>query len=239
MVNVSGAVGSFQSGEEFCGLRAWSIESLLMSGCGRGDGLLEQGSINLWLKFRVLPPSRRENTLFLSQSHVGIENYSVVYFKCITAFKVRYHWSSVEGRAHMHFVNSLDIYTSAKHIWAPHVQQYNASNTVMRRNNLPFLHGTVTFGLKKDTSSEWPMVVNIFQLMLAFVDIFLEISYYECQLKLTYNSMAACAIPNDHKRFLPLRTVIMVDILGQFGAYGANYWMQLVLAFIPQSRNPF
>ena len=94
-------------------------------------------------------------------------------------------------------------------------------------------YGTVTF--EKDTSSEWPIVVNT--LMLAFVDIFLGISYYECQLKLTYNSMAACAMPNDHKRFLPFRTLIMVDILGHFGAYGANYRMQLVFAFISQSWN--
>ena len=194
MVTLSGAVGSFQSGEAFCGLRAWSIESLLMSGCGRGDGLLGQGSKKLWLKFRVLPPSRRENTLFLSQSHVGMENYSVVYFKCITAFKVWYHWSSVEGGAHMHSVNSLDIHTSTKHIWAPHVQRYNVIE-ICDKLFLPFLHGTVTFDLKKDTSNEWPMVVNIFQLMLAFVDIILGISYYECQLKLTYNSMAACAMP--------------------------------------------
>ena len=53
------------------------------------------------------------------QSRVKIEGYSVVYFDHIAAFEVPYRWTSVKGRAHVRFVDLLDIHTSTKHAWAP------------------------------------------------------------------------------------------------------------------------
>ena len=49
------------------------------------------------------------------QSHVEIEDHSIVYFDCIAVFKVLYHRTSVEGGAHKHFIDSLDIHASTKH----------------------------------------------------------------------------------------------------------------------------
>ena len=49
------------------------------------------------------------------QSRVEIEDYSIVYFDCVAAFKVPYHRTSVEGEAHMRFIGSLDIHASMKH----------------------------------------------------------------------------------------------------------------------------
>ena len=69
------------------------------------------------------------------QSHVEIEGYSIVYFGCITALEALYRWTSVKGGAHMHFVDSLDIHPSTKHVRAPpltEVQRYSASNTAMQ-----------------------------------------------------------------------------------------------------------
>ena len=69
------------------------------------------------------------------QSHVEIEGYSIAYFDHIAAFEVPYYWTSGKGGAHMHFVDSLDIHASTKHVWAPpltEVQQYGASNAAMR-----------------------------------------------------------------------------------------------------------
>ena len=69
------------------------------------------------------------------QSHVEIEGYSVTYFNRIAAFEALYRWTSVKGGAHMHFVDSLDIHGSTKHVWVPpltEVQQYSTSNTAMQ-----------------------------------------------------------------------------------------------------------
>ena len=69
------------------------------------------------------------------QSHVEIKDYSVVYFDCIVAFKALYHWTSVKGGAHTHFVGLLDIHASMKYIWAPpliEVQWYGALNATMQ-----------------------------------------------------------------------------------------------------------
>ena len=66
------------------------------------------------------------------QSCVEIESYSVVYFHCIAAFEALYHWTPIKGGAHVHFVDSLDIHTSMKHVWAlplTEVQRYGTSNT--------------------------------------------------------------------------------------------------------------
>ena len=41
------------------------------------------------------------------QSHVEIEDYSVAYFDHIAAI---YHETSIKGRAHSHFVDSLESY---------------------------------------------------------------------------------------------------------------------------------
>ena len=73
--------------------------------------------------------------IYVWQSRVEIKGYSVTYFNRIAAFKAPYCWTSVKGGAHLHFVDSLDIHASTKHIWTPpltEVQQYGASNTVMR-----------------------------------------------------------------------------------------------------------
>ena len=42
------------------------------------------------------------------QSRVEIEGYSVAYFDHFAAFEAAYCWTSVKGRAHMHFINLLD-----------------------------------------------------------------------------------------------------------------------------------
>ena len=52
------------------------------------------------------------------QSRVEIEDYSAVYLDRIAVFEVPYRWTSIKGRAHMHFVTLLDIHPSTKHIWA-------------------------------------------------------------------------------------------------------------------------
>ena len=44
------------------------------------------------------------------QSYVEINDYSVIYFNHVAAFKAVYHRTSVKGEAHMHFVvDKLDI----------------------------------------------------------------------------------------------------------------------------------
>ena len=69
------------------------------------------------------------------QSRVEVEGYSVAYFDRIAVFEVTYRWTSIKGGAHMHFVDSLDIHASMKHVWAPplmKVQWYGTSNTAMQ-----------------------------------------------------------------------------------------------------------
>ena len=73
--------------------------------------------------------------IYLWQSRVEIEGYSIAYFDRIAAFKALYRQTSVKGRARMRFVDSLDIHASTKHIWAPplaEVQQYGASKAAMQ-----------------------------------------------------------------------------------------------------------
>ena len=86
------------------------------------------------------------------QSHVEIEGYSVAYFDRIVAFGAPYHWISVKGGAHTRFVDSWDIHTSTKHIWAPPLTKF--SDTALQtqpcdrstwRNNFRFLRGTATY----------------------------------------------------------------------------------------------
>ena len=75
------------------------------------------------------------NTQYMWQSRVEIKDYSVAYFNCIVAFKTLYHWTSVKGGAHMHFIDLLDIQASTKHVSAPpltKVQWYSALNAAMR-----------------------------------------------------------------------------------------------------------
>ena len=86
------------------------------------------------------------------QSCVEIEDYSIAYFDRIAAFEALYHWTSVKGGVHMHFVDSLDIHASMKHVWTlplMEVQRYSTSDTAMRLqwNNLWFLRRTVTYFL--------------------------------------------------------------------------------------------
>ena len=67
------------------------------------------------------------------QSRVEIQGYSVAYFDRFAAFEALYRWTSVKGGAHMHFVDSLDIHTSTKYVWAPpltEAQQYGASKAM-------------------------------------------------------------------------------------------------------------
>ena len=60
--NISGTVGSFQSGGALAGLRALTIESSLMSECGHEHEPPEKGSNKLSLRFPVIAPSRSGNT---------------------------------------------------------------------------------------------------------------------------------------------------------------------------------
>ena len=73
--------------------------------------------------------------IYMWQSRVEIEGYSVVYFVCIAAFKAPYHWTSIKGGAHTRFVDSLAIHASTKRVWAPplmEVQRYGTLNAAMR-----------------------------------------------------------------------------------------------------------
>jgi len=48
------------------------------------------------------------------QFHTEIEDYSVTYFDCITAFEVPSDCkTSIRGRAHTRFVDTLDIHASS------------------------------------------------------------------------------------------------------------------------------
>ena len=44
--------------------------------------------------------------MYVWQSRVEIEGYSVAYFACIAAFEVPYRRTSVEGGAHTRFVDA-------------------------------------------------------------------------------------------------------------------------------------
>ena len=69
------------------------------------------------------------------QSRVEIEGYSIAYFESIVAFEAPYCWPSVKGGAHMLFVDSWDIHTSTKRVWAlplTEAQRYGSSKATMQ-----------------------------------------------------------------------------------------------------------
>ena len=45
--------------------------------------------------------------MYMWQSHVEIEDHSVVYFDHIAPIEVPYHWTSSKGGAHTHFIDLL------------------------------------------------------------------------------------------------------------------------------------
>ena len=72
--------------------------------------------------------------MYVWQSRVEIEGYSVAYFDHIVAFEALYCWTSIKGGAHIRFIDSLDIHASMKHVWAPpltEVQWYSTLNMAM------------------------------------------------------------------------------------------------------------
>ena len=71
-----------------------------------------------------------------------IEGYSVTYFDHIAAFEVPYHWTSVKGGSHMRFVDSLDIHTSMKHVWAPPLTEVQWHSDVIEIRDRITLHRT-------------------------------------------------------------------------------------------------
>ena len=52
--------------------------------------------------------------LYMWQSHVKIEGYSVAYFDCITVFEVLYRWTSIKGGAHTCFVDLMNLQSTYK-----------------------------------------------------------------------------------------------------------------------------
>ena len=73
--------------------------------------------------------------IYMWQSRVEIEGYSVAHFDRITAFEAPYCWTSVKGGAHTRFVGLLDIHASTKCVWAPplaEIQRYGVSNTAIQ-----------------------------------------------------------------------------------------------------------
>ena len=88
----------------------------------------------------------------MKQPRVEIKDYSITYFNCIAAFKAPYHWTSVKGGAHTHFIDSLAIHASMKRVWALPLIALRRFNTQWcdrntQWNNLRFLHGTITYAI--------------------------------------------------------------------------------------------
>ena len=86
--------------------------------------------------------------MYMWQSRVEIEGYSITYFNRIAAFKAPYRWTSVKGGAH---TCSVDVWISnecMKCIWSPpltEVQRYGALKAAMRSKYVTgFLHRTAT-----------------------------------------------------------------------------------------------
>ena len=72
--------------------------------------------------------------MYMWQSRVEIEDYSVAYFDRITVFEAPYRWTSVKGGAHTRFVDAWIANESTKRVWAPpltEVQRYGALNAAM------------------------------------------------------------------------------------------------------------
>ena len=57
----------------------------------------------------------REVPLYMWQPRVKIEHYSVVYVDRITVFKALLHRTSIEGGAHMQWVNLAHLHSTYKH----------------------------------------------------------------------------------------------------------------------------
>ena len=55
--------------------------------------------------------------MYMWQSRVEIKDYSIAYFDCIAAFKAPYRWTSVKGKAHMHFGVIFDFYMRLSHMY--------------------------------------------------------------------------------------------------------------------------
>ena len=73
--------------------------------------------------------------MYMWQSRVEIEGYSVSNFDHIAAFKAPYCWTSIKGRAYTRFVDAWISNKSTKRISAPPLmedQSYGASNAVKR-----------------------------------------------------------------------------------------------------------
>ena len=85
-----------------------------------------------------------EYYLYMWQSHVKIEGYSVVNFDRIAVFEAPYRLTSVKGGAHTCFV---DVWISTKRIWAPPLTEVQPDTALQtqrcdrntRWNNLRFL----------------------------------------------------------------------------------------------------
>ena len=99
-----------------------------------------------------------------------IEDYSVVYFDCIPAFEVLYHWTSIESGAHKCFVNAWTTWTSnkfMKHLAMPFnlnsaIQCFECGDAAEFKqwNNLRFLHSPATY-----TMELWILRYNLCGLM--------------------------------------------------------------------------
>ena len=71
-----------------------------------------------------------------------IKGYFIAYVDRITVDEAPYRWT-VKGGAHMHFVDSLDIHASTKHIWAlplteAAIRRFKHSNAIKIRNGMTF-----------------------------------------------------------------------------------------------------
>ena len=82
--------------------------------------------------------------IYMWQSRLEIEGYSVVYFEHITAFEAQYCLTSIKGMAHTRFVDLLDIHASTKHVRSPTlnrssaIRHFKCSNAIEIRNRITF-----------------------------------------------------------------------------------------------------
>ena len=64
-------------------------------------------TVHNWILLLLLLHTHRLKIVYhMWQSRVEVEDYSVMYFDCIAAFKAPYCWTSVKGRAHTCFVDA-------------------------------------------------------------------------------------------------------------------------------------
>ena len=57
--------------------------------------------------------------MYMWQSHVEIEGYSVAYFDRIVVFEAPYRWTSAKGGAHTRFVDAWISNEPMKLVWVP------------------------------------------------------------------------------------------------------------------------